>query len=128
MIESKHSFAPKLVLWAHVYFGFATGLIYLSRIDVAGAVWPYRGGTGAFFIVVPVLIPYFASGFYSLRVMTDVRWRAVLFVLVLFVGASLVGLAVTGFFGRVEPPALVLILGAQWCLYVWTAELLLHVV
>ncbi len=113
--------------WAHVVVALSTTLIYFGRIKLGFTLW-LTSGVPTTLIVAPVLIPYLVSAIYSWRVVTDVRWRVVSFILILFVGSVLLGVAIAGAFGPIQPLTLLAILGAQAWAYLWSAELLLHVV
>ena len=107
-----------------------SAVFYLSLIDLAGfPYWQSRAGLGVIFMAAPALVPVTVSAVYSWRVVTHRRLGVWLFIGVLVGVSVLMGLLFSGALGiDVHGPEWLFTVGAQAGVYVWAAELLLHVV
>jgi hypothetical protein len=77
----------------------------------------------------PALVPYAMSAVYSFRVVTHRRLGVWLFLVVLIAVSVLMALLLSGALGiDVHGPEWLFTVGAQAGIYLWAAELLLHVV
>jgi hypothetical protein len=120
----------KLLVFAHVVVGFLSVVWYLSQIDFGHfPYWKSRSGLGVIFIAAPAIVPYVISAVYSWQVVTHRRLGVFLFLVVLVAGAGLMGLLLSGVLGiEVNGIQWLVTAGAQAGVYLWAAELLLHVV
>jgi hypothetical protein len=123
-------FNRKLLVFAHILVGFFSAVVYLSRVDLAGfPYWRSRAGLGIIFIAAPAIVPYAISAVYSWRVATHRRLGVWLFLIVLVAVSVLMGLIFSGILGiDVRGIEWLFTAAAQAGVYVWAAELLLHVV
>jgi len=118
----------RLLAWTHTVLAFIVALVYLSQIDFSHfAYWRLGSGLGITFMLGPPLFPYVLSAIHSRKVVTDDRVRLAGFILVLIVGSVLMGLLLRGAFGSVGKVTVLFLFGLQTFMYMWAAELLLHV-
>lgn len=130
LMDERRAFNRKLLVFAHILVGAFSAAVYLNRVDLAGfPYWASRSGLGVIFMAAPALVPYAVSAVYSWRVATHRRLRLFFFLIVLVGLSVLMGLLISGALGAaVQGPELVYAAGAQAGIYLWAAELLLHVV
>jgi len=127
--HKRQVFNRKLLVFVHVLVGFLSAVFYLSQIDlVSFPYWRSRAGLGVIFIAMPAIVPYAVSAVYSWRVATHLRLGVWLFLVVLVMVSVLVGLLFSGAFEiNIHGPEWLFTVAGQAGLYVWAAELLLHV-
>jgi hypothetical protein len=123
-------FNRRLLVFAHVLLGLFAVFWYLSYIDLSHFMYWRRGASFAvIFISAPATLPYLVSGVYSWRVVTDRRLGIWVFLTVLVAGAVLVNLLVSGRLAiNVREVGILQAIALQTVAYVWSAEMLLHVV
>lgn len=129
-MHERLAFNRKLLVLAHVLVGFFSAVFYLSQIDLVNfPYWQSRAGLGVILIAAPALVPYIVSAVYSWRVVTHRRLGVWLFLGVLVAVSVLMGLLLSGALGiDMHGPERLFIVGTQAGIYLWAAELLLHVV
>lgn len=129
-VYDRFVFNRKLLVFAHILVGFCAAFWYLSHIDFSHfAYWRRGAGTAVIMIAAPAILPYLISAVYSWRVVTDRRLGVWAFLVVLIAGAVLVNLLILGLLGiDVREVGTLQTAALQTGLYVWAAELLLHIV
>lgn len=123
-------FNRRLLLVAHIMVGVLAAFWYLNHIDLSHyPYWRRNASFAVIFISAPATLPYLVSAIYSWRVVTHRSLGVWVFLVVLSAGAVLMSLLVSNRLGIDFHEAGILQTAALQCgLYVWAAEMLLHVV
>jgi hypothetical protein len=119
----------RVLSWVHTVLALITAAFYLNQINLGRfEYWHLGGSFEVLLVIIPVVLPYLISVVYSRRVVTGASKRVALFSLLLTLGFALMVCLLTGIFGDVGWGFVLEFIIFQSFVYVWGAELLLHVV
>jgi hypothetical protein len=116
----------RLLLFVHAIAAFATVILFMSRVNLAGFHYWRRGaGTASLLLASPSLLPYVISVIHSWRTATYGRLRTAAYLAILVAGTFAVMCAIVGAFGlSITGKDLFWVFAAQAALYFFSAEFL----